>query len=477
MKKTLCLVMPLLVAASSMAAEVTFQVHMDIQEALGVFDPAADEVVVRGSFNGWGGMDPLLADAGDLLYTGMYDIDDGLVGETIEYKYVIVTDEGDIWEGIDNRSFVLEEGGQVLDPVYYNDQDEVPELLDVEILFRVNMEVQVANGSFDPETDWVCIRGDHANLGNWGGAVQLTEQGGNPGHYFLEVQFDALSVEPLEYKFVVLEDGDENQVRWESLASNRTVTPSDEWPDDDQDGYLEHVLDEVFFDNTTWDDVLAQDVTVHFTVDLWPVEQWFIENPGQENQGLTSFDEVDYVAVCGPWNNWPWDLVPEEYQLMPSTGTLFEGDILFAAMTAADIIYKYGANGADNEAGFQADWTATIDDAEPTFDITNLFGALGDYWFPLDVEDVVPPSFELSENYPNPFNPSTTIRFVLRSAGDARLTVSNILGQEMAVLSEGFHAAGEHFATFQAEGLPSGVYFYTLESAEQTLTQKMLLTK
>ena len=88
-----------------------------------------------------------------------------------------------------------------------------------------------------------------------------------------------------------------------------------------------------------------------------------------------------------------------------------------------------------------------------------------------------PDGFVLGANYPNPFNPSTRIPFVLSEAGDATLAVFDVLGREVAVLVEGRLAAGSHSATFAVDGLPSGVYVVRLETAGQVQTRTMLLVK
>jgi hypothetical protein len=71
----------------------------------------------------------------------------------------------------------------------------------------------------------------------------------------------------------------------------------------------------------------------------------------------------------------------------------------------------------------------------------------------------VPVSYELQSNYPNPFNPSTTIRFALPAAGMVKLEVYNLLGQLQATLVEGLRPAGYHEVRFDAGDLASGVYF------------------
>jgi hypothetical protein len=88
-----------------------------------------------------------------------------------------------------------------------------------------------------------------------------------------------------------------------------------------------------------------------------------------------------------------------------------------------------------------------------------------------------PATFALSQNYPNPFNPSTKIDFTIPKAGNVTLKVYNVLGQEVATLLDGFEAAQNYSLKFDASGLSSGIYFYTLKSGDQSITKKMLLLK
>lgn len=89
----------------------------------------------------------------------------------------------------------------------------------------------------------------------------------------------------------------------------------------------------------------------------------------------------------------------------------------------------------------------------------------------------LPATFELLPAYPNPFNPSTTLRFSLARAGQVNLMVYNALGQRVAELLNEHLLAGGHSVTFDAHDLPSGMYFYRLETDWFTDTQKMILLK
>jgi photosystem II stability/assembly factor-like uncharacterized protein len=91
--------------------------------------------------------------------------------------------------------------------------------------------------------------------------------------------------------------------------------------------------------------------------------------------------------------------------------------------------------------------------------------------------DLEPVSYCLHQNYPNPFNPRTTIHFGLPHTEYVTLKVYNVLGEEVSMIVEGKHGAGMHHATWDASGLPSGVYFYRLTAGEYVQTNKMVLTR
>ena len=88
-----------------------------------------------------------------------------------------------------------------------------------------------------------------------------------------------------------------------------------------------------------------------------------------------------------------------------------------------------------------------------------------------------PSSFALGHNYPNPFNPTTTITFTIAQKGHTTLTVYNMLGQKVAVPVAEELQAGQYQVTFDASSLASGMYLYRLESNGQVAVQKMMLMK
>jgi len=95
----------------------------------------------------------------------------------------------------------------------------------------------------------------------------------------------------------------------------------------------------------------------------------------------------------------------------------------------------------------------------------------------IEVDFGAPKKFELSQNYPNPFNPTTTIRFNLPETGNAKLTLYNVLGQEIRTLINEYKESGVYTINLDASELNSGMYIYKLESGSFIQTRKMTLVK
>jgi hypothetical protein len=90
---------------------------------------------------------------------------------------------------------------------------------------------------------------------------------------------------------------------------------------------------------------------------------------------------------------------------------------------------------------------------------------------------IAPREYALEQNYPNPFNPSTIIRYSLPAGGYVSLKVFNLLGQEVASLVDGVQEAGQYAKTWDASGMPDGVYFYRLGSGSFSKMNRMTLLK
>ncbi len=478
--------------AQAWATQVTFQINMSVQQDLGNFNPAEDLVLVRGSFNGWAGNAQELELSGD-IYVGTFEVAEG----AIEYKFVNARPGGDVWESVNNRTATIAGTTQTLDVVYFNDITSSASA-DVEVNFRVNMTVQDLSGTFDPASDWIVVRGAHPNIGNWGGATQLIEETGNPGIYSAWITFDDLPLNAaLEYKFVILDGGDPNVASWESSA-NRSFTPTGAEPDNlpppSGNLYGEIMPELVFFANITPDDIITNDVNVIFQVEAAPL-QGRIDDEGYvyDVQTNDTIYTIENLQAAGFFNNWPWGNFPQQYYLNDDGASgdqtaddgIWSVSVPFTAGSPRNLIYKYGANQLDVEAGFARNHERLIDDANATFRMdVDCWGSpdtLYEEWACTisGVEDGAPVigDFVLEQNYPNPFNPTTTISFTLNRADLTALKVFDVLGRNVATLNMGRMDAGRHTMSFNGANLSSGVYFYQIESGAVSATRKMLLLK
>lgn len=162
-------------------------------------------------------------------------------------------------------------------------------------------------------------------------------------------------------------------------------------------------------------------------------------------------------------------------------------------------LYYWGIGSEMNRKWAERLFDPLIQSLGEVFNLDNLIPLGGVYWYmrqvanlwadpslklkydtTVDVEKIaneIPNSFILYQNYPNPFNPKTSIQYAMSSRQFVTLKVYDILGNEVAVLVNEEKPAGSYELEFNAEGLPSGVYFYHIRAGGFVETKKMLLLK
>jgi hypothetical protein len=89
----------------------------------------------------------------------------------------------------------------------------------------------------------------------------------------------------------------------------------------------------------------------------------------------------------------------------------------------------------------------------------------------------LPNTYELSQNFPNPFNPTTSITYAVPSESDVEIKVYNLLGQEVATLVSGRLKQGTYTHKFNCTNLASGVYIYSLRAGDYHTAKRMVLLK
>lgn len=270
---------------------------------------------------------------------------------------------------------------------------------------------------------------------------------------------------------------------------------------------------------------LSKAVTVKWVVDLRPayakVKAGFSLKDDQNAAfTITSTDSIKKYGVgingpatnlpgvnpVGDWAPWTADMVADtNKRKMWDDGThgdvtandsAYTVELTYPIGATAGKVFKFGIRGGDNEAGngqgFGNNHLENIDDANAAYTITTDFGSINpkyyDYWnfdthtytTPTSVgaeNGAQPTEFALSQNYPNPFNPSTKIEFAVPVQSNVKLSVFNIVGQEVATLVNGPVSAGKHTVTFNASGFSSGMYFFRLSSGSFNTVKKMVLMK
>ncbi|MCF7922097.1 MAG: ice-binding family protein [Candidatus Marinimicrobia bacterium] len=108
---------------------------------------------------------------------------------------------------------------------------------------------------------------------------------------------------------------------------------------------------------------------------------------------------------------------------------------------------------------------------------TSIITAPGFVYVAIDDEELVPDGFSLSQNFPNPFNPSTMINYQLPVSSQVTLTITDMLGQELDVLVNDTQSAGSHQIEWNAENYTSGIYFYRLQAGSFASVKQMILIK
>ncbi|MCL4540015.1 MAG: Ig-like domain-containing protein [Bacteroidetes bacterium] len=111
--------------------------------------------------------------------------------------------------------------------------------------------------------------------------------------------------------------------------------------------------------------------------------------------------------------------------------------------------------------------TIFVDDIQINGKVTGVRGA----------SDDVPTSFRLFQNFPNPFNPTTSIRYQLPKSCHVLLKIYDTIGRNMSTLVNDNQSAGTYSVSFNASRFPSGLYFYRLDAGSFTATKKMMLVK
>jgi hypothetical protein len=196
---------------------------------------------------------------------------------------------------------------------------------------------------------------------------------------------------------------------------------------------------------------------------------------------------LDDVAVVGS--------VPVE--LASFIASVSGNDVTLSWTTATELnnsgFYVERSTGEDswNNLGFVEGHGTTTEIQSYTFVDKSLASGIYDYrikqvdfggsfkYYDLsqEIEIVLPNTYSLSQNFPNPFNPTTKIKYSVLVDGLVNITIFNMLGEKVANPVNSVHEAGNYELTFNAANLASGMYIYRMESGNYVSVKKMMILK
>lgn len=516
------LVLCLGVPAFAQSSNVTFQVDMSVAIENCAFNVDTSVASVNGTFNGWTAEVDILTHAGDGIYSGTFEIENG------EHEYKFWASDPLGWEDADNRHITVD-GDVVLDIVPYgSDIDDFCEAEEFQIYFEVDMSVQVLSGNFNPDTDVVWVAGDAFN---WGPGPDDTQMfldvlGEDPHIYTAAITRNFGVPSTNGYKFII--EDENGTVFWES-GDNRTFNITGNEPNNIVE------VPRRYFNDAGPDDVLQEETVFTLVVDL-RAAYYFLADEGflHDEQSSEQTHSVNGLAINGDipfasledtapqWAGWGPDALGqiESRQFFDdgTNGDAVAGDSLwtrqytYPAGTPRTLIGKFGVEGYDNEASFGNDQHLFLIDGETTAYF--VFGCMrradgtynansgpGGFTYQPYLQVVnagefstctvvrsggttgvestgrVPEGFSLSPNFPNPVYGITTFEYSVAEAGHVSLEVFDITGRRVAVLVDDVQSADTYRVTFETTGLASGTYIYRLVANGQSAAHRMSVVR
>ena len=153
--------------------------------------------------------------------------------------------------------------------------------------------------------------------------------------------------------------------------------------------------------------------------------------------------------------------------------TLSHGDNFSIELTDNAFVAEYSTKDNQTTLMVVAPEGNEIFTASGEYTIDEMIAANKDGYVPTSQ----PVSFNLSEAYPNPFNPSTSLEISLNVASNVSITAYNVMGQLVSTIHDGNMDAGTHAITWNASNVASGMYIIKAEAAGKVINQKVMLLK
>ena len=514
---------------------VWFRVYANSESAINAgFDRESDSLVVgvRGDdFNQGGpldwGLSLELSNESDTetapgyhLFSGVAYYPDSLKGSKQFYKFVF-EDRDDLvgWEGTvsddasGNRFFTIPENDTTLHWVYFDNSAPASgeEQLTSLLIFEVDTSPLEAIGLYDRgRGDSLEVRGE---FNGWGCSdTSICQMQRVPGTDLFEGAFSisAFAETNFQYKFFInhndvnfeAEFGDSPPSGWEepisTTGANRRFTFG---------GSDEQVIGLQFFNDVLPGNIVPEgtniDLTFQVGMDAAIANEAEPFDPATDTVTVALQGDALWAFTQGVKRDSDGNFQVDTGKLVLTDEDgdgLYTGTMTMVGPTYAAIQYKYayGSNGTFTEemggsfddagrrrtryvalnpdGSWPSEWTFVEEDFQPEgllpFEENPAIGVSVE-----QISDEVPSKIALEANYPNPFNPVTTIEYSLTATEQVALNVYDLTGRLVATVIDGMQPAGSYRVDFDAQDLASGVYVYRLESASTTITRKMVLLK
>jgi len=474
---------------------VWFKVDMSREISLGNVHPATDTVVVTGNFTNWaprGGV-TLTYNPADSVYSGLAD--SLASGRTLNFKFIYLN--GNInWETISDRSYFVPEADSTTFSAYWDNIDPSIVLADGNILFVCDMSVANELDVFNPNADSVQIRGAFNGWNDSDPARSLMNQDpGNPDVWFLDIpmiQYQLNST--MFYKFFI-KNSPAPAYQYTNGGWEVAISPTTSGNRDRPvvfHGDPAQVEPYAYFEgiHTDWVVPSGTSIQATFSVNMAPATDF---NPATDSVVWVPRQPFYYAVHNIPW---PGDYPRVLYLTDANSDMIYEGTLTINGPDFNGFLYNYGyvdvsaANALVQEGGNQEECRVRYVAQTGPRAFVNPYNFPQDIWTPSgqkpeenpptsvdEIPGVIPNAYSLEQNYPNPFNPSTTIRFSIPEAGIVNISIYNLLGEKVTEVLNHEFVTGSYEFTYDASTLSSGVYFYTLKTANFTATKKMLLMK
>ncbi|MFA6542182.1 MAG: T9SS type A sorting domain-containing protein, partial [Bacteroidota bacterium] len=481
---------------------VTFQVNLKVKAKETLFNPAVDSITMHGDFmtdaglgSNWFPVGVTLKDQdNDSIFTVVVVFPDSNVSKLYHYKFT-VSDKA--WESDPNREFTLSASTPQILPVEWFDRDSV---VNIPVTNTLNFTADLTSiygsgaGFFDPSVDSIKVEGlDWVGATVTGGVKKFAEDPFKPGIFYAQVIIKGFKGDSTKWKAKAYPENEFYNGGWE-------VTP-DYWytlKDDGTVSDLPKFTPNVFPKGSP----TTKDVTVLFQVNMTGAQNRFIDQP-------FDISTVTLVGIKGQKSQlgaWVGDWMPSDTGAVPQNllplndkaenGDKVAGDNIWSTTVlfpsgdeGGPSLYKYGAfypgsdtlnsgyHPGDNEFKDGHNHFFNLVD-KPRIEILDAWGSD----FAVSVTGVknsalVPEQFSVSQNFPNPFNPSTTIRYTLPISSKVTLSIYNVLGQEVARVVNAEQGKGTYDITVDGTNLASGMYIYRLDAGTFSMTKKMMLLK